>query len=191
MSEELSEILEPSYTAKTRVIGLKPSEMTYVQKPLSFFGKIDFFALLGKAVDKSLTDSQLSLAEVFDLPNQNLNEINDIREADFLVRIVAKLIQEVPDFSKDLYCLALAVPKGEREYVKMLFELPEDEGGLSDDVGIDILDTFIEQNYEVMLDFFSNKILPMFQKLTGTQESDSLKQSKVTQPATPKASKKS
>jgi hypothetical protein len=177
------EVIEPSYSIKHRTIGGEEHIQVYAQKPLSFFGKMELFSLLGSAVDKALKDGDVSVSDLFDRPQvRDLSSIsaNEVKEADLFVKAVAKLVEFAPDFLKDLYCVILAIPKGEREYAKMLMEAPEDEGGLSDDEGIDILNTFIDQNWEAMVDFFGKKIMPLAQKVSSkAQDTASSKPSKV------------
>lgn len=155
--------------------------LKYVQKPLSFFGKIELFGLLGQTVDKALSGG-LTVADVLDeIPENGADNSEDF------IRTIAKLVTYAPDFLLDLYVIALGVPKGDRQYVKTVFELQEDEGGLSDDQGIQILETFVDQNWKLLVDFFTERIVPMFNKMTTqVQKSASSKPSKTTRTVTPK-----
>lgn len=186
---EPTEVLEPS--AQNLVVVLaKDTEEEYVlvQKPLTFFGKMEFFAVMGKAIEKALADGS-TISELLDVPDRGDGKLStdDLKDADVFVKAIAKLIQYAPELMGDLYCVVLGIPRGEREYAK--FRL---ENELTDDQGFDILNTFIDQNWEVMIDFFSEKILPLFKKVTEkVQESTSSKSSKPTPQSTRKQSKSS
>lgn len=184
-----NEVLEPNYKVRYQTIGQAEHAHVYAQRPLSFFGKMELFSLLGATVNEAMKKGDISIADLLESPSGNISNIstNELKEADTFIRAVAKLVEFAPDFLKDLYCLALSVPKGERDYVKELMELPEDEGGLNDNDGMEILDTFIEQNWEAMFDFFGNKIVPLIQKISNkAQDSAPSKPSKATRTRTQK-----
>lgn len=160
--------------------------LKFTQRPLSFFGKIEVFGALGGAVEKALQGG-LSLGEILEDVPDSKSSVSEFAEADQFIKSIARLVQYAPDFLKELYVISLGVPSGERDYVKMIMELPEDEGGLSDDQGIQILETFVSQNWDVLLDFFTKKILPVFNKMTKSDpESVSSKPSKATRRPTQK-----
>lgn len=159
-------------------------EITLKQKPLSFFGKMEFFSVLGGAVDKAVNEG-LSITDLFDVPEDRNAEA--FQEADLFVKAVLKLVKDAPDLLLNLYSVILAVPRGQRDYIKERLE-----NDLSDEDGIAIFDHFIDQNWEVMADFFKEKILPLTSKIGQKfQGSESSKRSKATQPRTPRQSKKS
>ena len=162
--------------------------LTYTQRPLSFFGKIELFSILGTAVEGALSGGGVSVADLID--DVPTGDASNFKEADSFVKSIAKLVQYVPDLLKDLYVIALGVPREEREYVKSVMELPETQGGLTDDQGIQILEVFIAQNWDVLLDFFKSKLLPLFNDLMS-RGSASSKPSKATAQATARQSKKS
>lgn len=154
---EALEVLEPEVTERTVDLG---EGYVYTQKPLSFFGKIEFFSVVGKAVDKALSEGT-SITDLLDVPDINSSNPlgSGMQEADVFITAIAKISQHAPELLKDLYTVILAVPRGERERVKELFE------NLSDDDGIGILETFVDQNWEVLTNFFKEKILPLSNKI--------------------------
>lgn len=166
--ENVVEVLEPSYTAVNVVVGKDEHMHVYTQKPLSFFGKMELFSLLGNAVSEALRSGDVSISDILEARNRDLSRISakEIKEADELVKAIAVLVEHAPEFMKDLYCIALGIPKSQREYMKEIMELHPDDGGLSDEVGFQILDTFIDQNWEALVDFFGKKIVPLFQKVS-------------------------
>lgn len=176
------EQLVPKGEYKKYKFGLD-GHLEYVQKPLSFFGKIELFSILGSAVEKALSSGGTSLGELLsDAPS------GEFGDADQFILTISKLAQYAPEFLQDVYVISLGVPSGEREYVKSVMVLQEEAGGLTDDQGIQILETFVEQNWSVMVDFFTKRVLPLVNQFTNSApESPSSKPSKVTRPRTQKA----
>jgi hypothetical protein len=159
-------------------------ELTLSQKPLSFFGKMELFSVLGGAVDKALNEG-LSISDLFDVPEDRNAE--SFQEADLFVKAVLKLVKDAPDLLLNLYNVILAVPRGQRDYISSRLE-----ADLDDEQGIAILEHFVDQNWDVMKDFFKEKIMPLTSKIGAKfQESGSSKPSKATQQNTPRRSKKS
>jgi hypothetical protein len=196
-----TEILEPSVAERVQVIGKNDGErdytFTFVQRPLSFFGKLDFFSVLGKAIDTAMGgDDPLSLAELFEeLPDDPEQfQLQNLKDQNTFVRGIAKVVAYAPEILGELYCVALAVPKGKRKVIISVMELPAEEGGLSDEDGMAILDTFVEQNWQVLLDFFKGPAKELATKI-GKQmgagpKSASSKRSKSSRPTTEGQSKK-
>lgn len=176
------EVLVPSVANRVVTFGTDGNEVSYVQKPLSFFGKIEVFSVLGSALDKAMSGPDgLTLNDVFEGPTEGGISAQRFRDADTFVKGVAKLVQYAPDLLEDLYTIFLGVPRGERELVKFVMVRPADEGGLSDEDGLGILDTFVDQNWDVMLDFFTSRVMPLVNKVsTKVQESQPSKPSKNT-----------
>src|SRR3972149_4008657 len=92
------EILEPSVKTILISIGKDESEFIYQQKPLSFFGKMELFSLLGDAVNKALQEGELSIAEIFEIPEEVglSSSATDLKEADVFIKAIAKIVQYVP-----------------------------------------------------------------------------------------------
>lgn len=189
--DETVEILEPGAQERIVVIGEDPFTRHFVQRPLSFFGKLEVFSVLGGAIEKAMSGPDgLTITELFDGPQalgETLSEQN-FSDADTFVRAIAKLVQYAPDVLSDLYLVILAVPRGERELYRELMERPADEGGLSDEDGFGVLETFVDQNWDMMLDFFNSRIVPLFNKINSkVQGSQPSKQSKSSRRTTAKA----
>ena len=158
------EILEPSVAERPQAIGLEDNVRVYVQRPLSFFGKMDLFSVLGRALDRAMSgpDGIQVAALLEDVPVRDGElAVEDLRDADAFVRGIAKLISYAPEILGDLYCVILDVPKGERDVAKAVMAQHESRGGLTDKDGVDILDTFMKQNWEVLRDFFKEQIAPL------------------------------
>jgi hypothetical protein len=142
-------------------LGEGDDRLVLVQKPLTFFGKIEFFSVVGKAVQRILIDGG-SLSEILDTPEYDSTKPiqSQVTDADVFVKALTKIVEAAPELMSDLYLVILNVPKGQREYYALRLE------ELSDDQGMQILDVFIDQNWEVMVSFFSEKMLPLFNKIS-------------------------
>jgi hypothetical protein len=163
-TDETLDVLSPSEVYYE--IGEGDDKLVLVQKPLTFFGKIEFFSVVGKAVQKILIDGG-SLSELLETPdfNPDVPLSNSVSDADVFVKAISKIIEAAPELLSDLYLVILAVPRGQRDY----YELRLQE--LTDDQGMQILDTFVDQNWEVMVSFFKEKMLPLYTKISNKVQS--------------------
>lgn len=163
---EAVETIEPVAVEKTVVLGEGENAITFVQKPLSFFGKIEFLSIAGKAVEKVLSDGG-SLSEILDVPDYDSGAVlSGPSDADVFVKAISKVIQSAPELLVDLYCVILAVPRAQRGYVSLRLE-----DDLTDAQGVEILETFVDQNWEIMTNFFKEKAMPLFQKVATKVQS--------------------
>src|SRR5262249_45916345 len=122
----------------------------------------------------------------------------DVTNADSFVFGVAKLARFAPEIIKELYCIALAVPREDREWAKLVMEAPVEEGGFTDEEGIKVLTTFVDQNADAIRDLFlpdgplrslGATISSKFGLTTDAstaQQPPSSKRSKHTRPRTPR-----
>lgn len=189
--DETVEILEPGAQNRDVVIGQDPFTRTFTQRPLSFFGKLEVFSVLGGTIERVMSGPDgLTISELFEGQSGLGDSLSDqnFSDADTFFRAIARLATFAPEVFSDLYLVFLAVPRGERELYRELMERPEEEGGLSDEDGAAILETFVDQNWDVMVDFFNSRIVPLFNKISSkVQESQPSKPSKNTRRTTPKA----
>jgi hypothetical protein len=158
-------------------------ERMYVQRPLSYFGKIEVFGLLGATVDKAMKDG-MSIDSVMQVGDVFAGQANNM---DSFIGGIARLAMYAPELLMELYCIGLGVPRGEREWVKSVWERPAAEGGLNDEDGLEILALFVEQNGEALRDFFTQKmpdvakdLMTMFTDQAPAVASPSSKRSKPT-----------
>lgn len=164
-----------------------PEQQVFVQEELKFFGKIDFFAVMAKAIEKAMKEG-VSISELLDMPDREENEefnIDDFAEADTFVKAVMQLVGYAPELLLDLYCVILAVPRAERKEAKELFERY-----VEDEQGFQIISVFVDQNWDVMVSFFKERITPLVRQVGGkVRTSVPSKPSKRTRQTTRKASK--
>ena len=138
-------------------------ELVLYQKPLSFFGKIELFSVLGDAVEKALI-SGTTVSDLLETPAGA--SADEFKEADAFIKAIASVVQVAPDLLGDIFCISLGVKRGEREYVKQLLEEIDDEKGS------EILRHFFEQNVEAIMDFFGRQ-MSLFQDVSQMMQSRS------------------
>lgn len=148
---------------------------TYIQKPLSFFGKVEFFSLVGDTID-SLSDEgkPLNVTELFGA-SANM---------DSLIAVVSRVASHAPEALKEAYCIFLSVPRNERVWAKA--RMDEE---LTDDQGMEILEIFVDQNADDLRSFFDQKgksLLAKIQKrFVRSVPAPSSKRTKRTPQSTP------
>lgn len=163
--EDVLESIQPSAEPKERRIVAEDGRVlkVYVQKPLTYFRKMQFFRLLATSLKKALNEGGVdAVADVIGAWSgtstrdfQSLGS-SDFEDAGQFMRFVASMVEVAPDILEDAYVLWLAVPPGaQREWAKAAWR-GDIEGvrPLSDEEGLDILKTFIVQNWGAMQDFF-------------------------------------
>jgi hypothetical protein len=161
VDEDVLDIIEPKKEPKTWVVGKSDYERTYVQRELSFIGKMQWFSLVGEVLDKAMSgEDRLSVNSLLSAPGSMGGQLSvaDFRDADMFVQAIGKLLVHAPDFLQKSYCIWLGVPDYERDLVKNIMALPADEGGLTDEQGMEIIEIFIDQNYEALDSFFREKL---------------------------------
>lgn len=167
--EEELEVIIPDKGVKQWTIGTGDHAITLNQAPLGFFGKTEFFALLARTLDEAMSgENAMSVAAIMsqvgvDRQNRRLS-VSDLADADSFVKAIVKIVGNVPDFLMECYCIWLGVNRGDRPYVKTVMSYPPDQGGLSDEDGLMIIQTFLDQNLEAMESFFGKEMPKMFRR---------------------------
>jgi hypothetical protein len=183
--EDVLDVLQPKAEQKQWTFGPEGMRQTYVQKPLSFIGKMQWFALVGEVLDKAMGgENPLTVGNLLSGPGMRGGRAlsaNDFRDADTFVHAVGKLVYYAPEFLLDSFCIWLNVPAHERDMVKVLMDAPPEEGGLSDDAGLEIIERFIDQNYDAIDSFFRDK-LGLLQKRVSQRMEDRRKRSQQSKP---------
>lgn len=179
-TKKVIDILEPAVDARAQIIRGKdprgnPIEKTYVQKPLSYFGKMQFFALVGDSIDAAMEgEDGLTVNSMLDTITGAPNDLSaeSLTDVDAFARGIAKLLKYVPDLLIDSYCIWLNIPYEERAWARV--SMTDAETGLSDKDGMEILATFVDQNAEAIRDFFGdlwNNVIERSRKRLATAES--------------------
>lgn len=159
--EDTLEILRPKAAPRKWVIGSGDTQREYIQRPLSFIAKMQWFALVGDVVDKAMSGPDgLTVSNLFMTPQARGGSFNvqDFADADTFVQAVGKLLVHAPDFLEKSYCIWLNVPDYEREYVYQLMARAPEDGGLTDDQGMEIIEVFIDQNWVALESFFRERL---------------------------------
>ena len=162
-AEEQKELLDkivPNKDNVTVIIGQGEQEITLTQKPLSYFAKIEWFGLLGDTLNRAAQYGGINLTSVIGSPEkrENLLSMTDVQDAEQFLQIILRLVGTAPDFLLESYCIWLGVPRGSRTYAKAIMMLPEDEGGFSDEAGLMVAQTFLDQNAEALRDFILKRL---------------------------------
>ena len=165
-------------------------EQIYVQKGLSWFGKLELYGLLGQAVKVVLEgDNPLGVSSMFDMVNDPRKMLTDMMgstlpgaetapdrqdegemdvEAGKVLAAFAQVISIAPELLSQAYCVALAIPKTHRNWaVEWAFP------NMDDEMGKDILHTFIDQNWGVMEDFFAQELPKIMKRVVKARRQHS------------------
>jgi hypothetical protein len=132
-------------------------ELEFVQRPLSFIAKMQWFALVGDVLDRALSgENGMSVNSLFSAPQRpdGSFSVDDFKDADTFIQAIGKLLSYAPDFLTKSYCIWLGVPDYQRDVVGRIMAMPPEEGGLTDEQGVEIIEIFIDQNYEAIDRFF-------------------------------------
>jgi len=166
--EDVVDILEPKAEPRVWKFGPQDMPLEYTQRPLSFLGKMQWFSLVGDVLDKSMSGPNgVSVNELLSGPGDRTGNFSlaDFRDADQFVRALGKLVVYAPDFIEKSFCIWLGVPDYQRAVVIEVMQRHESEGGLSDDQGLEIIEVFIDQNYDALADFFGGRVVKLRQRV--------------------------
>jgi hypothetical protein len=210
-AEEAMEILEPKIEAKRWVIGKPPEEggkstqfSVYTQMPLGYMARNRMFSLIGRTMSaaiKATGGSVGGMEDVFGAGGGTLVErgrrlgSRDFQDASQFFALAMELVGYVPDFLSDFYSIALEVPIGERGWFREVIEIPyrpeQDQWGLSEDDGIEMIEIFIDQNYEDIRRFFIERLPKIGRRAAQREQEHKSSKSNGSAPQQSKSSRKS
>ena len=190
-AEEAMDVLEPKVDAKRWVIGKPPEQggketeySVYTQLPLGYMARNRMFSLIGRTMSaaiKSTGGAVGGMEDVFGAGGGTLIErgrrlgARDFQDASQFFTLAMELVGYAPDFLSDFYAIALEVPIGERGWFREVIESPyrpnDDRWGMSEDMGVEIIEIFIDQNYEDIRRFFTER-LPKIGKRASQREQE-------------------
>jgi hypothetical protein len=175
---EIEELEDLSLPVERTLWAIKPdgsrTERVYVQKGLMWFGKIELYGLLGRAVRVVLEgDNPMGIGNLMDFAQSPQRMLGDLMgnlpgaedapdredgqdlemEAGKIMAAFAEVVANAPELLNHAYCIALAIPKTHRNWA-IEWAFPN----MDDEMGKDILHTFIDQNWGVMEDFFAQEL---------------------------------
>lgn len=174
LTEDVVDIIQPKAEPKVWKLGNEEAGTAreYIQRPLGFLAKMQWFSLVGEVLDKAMSgDDRLSINSLLEAPQSRGGmSMADFRDADTFVQAIGKLLVHAPDFLVKSYCIWLSVPDYEAEFAEAVMKLPPEDGGLSDDDGLEMIEIFIDQNYEALDSFFREKLSRIQRRLQSRQE---------------------
>jgi hypothetical protein len=167
--------LDPQTKPKRWMIGKTPEEggnekqySVYVQDKLPWMPRQQFFSLVARTFSQAIKASGGNVGGMGDIfgddgggslmeRGRRLTQ-RDLTDASQFMTLAFELIGYSADFLIDCYVILLDVPRTEREWARMRFSEPWDPGkekyGLRDEQHEEIIQTFIDQNYEEIRRFF-------------------------------------
>lgn len=145
-------------------------DRTYVQKPLSYFGKLEFFQLVSTTIKLAMMgDDGISLNDILGGRAETITDVRDLKQDDFLnldafLNIAVTLGAYAPDFLKDCYAVWLAVPRDQRAWFREAISATEEDGGLTDEEGLEVIEIFVLQNGKAIRSFFEEQLRKMWDR---------------------------
>lgn len=198
------EILDAKVDPKRWVIGKPPEHggketeySIYVQRKLGWMARMRFFSLVGDTLANAVKAGgvlNMGMSDIFGPGGGSVRQrMQQLTEQDFadaasFVALAAQLVAYSPDFLLDCYCIWLDVPMSERPWAKLVMDQPwepsAEKWGLKEDEGMEMIEYFIDQNYEEIRSFFVQKLPALARRVSQKEQdhasrSDQSKQSKL------------
>lgn len=161
-------VLEPREEHRPCVLVYSGASRSYIQKPLSYFRKMEFFGVVGSTIDTAMEgDDGLTVNALFGANTPT--SVGDLSAADFgdldsFMALVAKVAHYAPEFLKDCYVVWLDVPKSERAWAREALDY------IDDDEGQEIIETFVDQNWEAIERFFNERLPALGQRVQARRK---------------------
>lgn len=166
--------LDPQTNPVRWMIGKTPEEggnekqySIYVQDKLPWMPRQQFFSLVARTFSQAIKASGGNVAGMGDIFGDEGGSLmdrgrrltqRDLTDASQFMTLAFELIGYSADFLIDCYVILLDVPRSERDWARMRFSEPWDpkreKYGLKDEQHEEIIQTFIDQNYEEIRRFF-------------------------------------
>lgn len=166
--------LNPRTSAKRWVIGKGPEQggnqndyRVFTQKKLPWIPRGQFFGLVSRTMSDAIkvTGGEIGgMGDIFGPDAGSLRErgarltSRDFSDAASFLALAFELVSYAPNFLVDCYCLWLNVPSDDRDWAIQHFSEPwspeDNQWGLTDEQHEEIVNTFIDQNYEDIRRFF-------------------------------------
>jgi len=183
--DEVIELLDPIAEKKSYTIGKPPEHggkkneyEVYTQQPLGHIDLLKFYALIGNVISESIKAGGTAVMGMDDVFGPDAGSIRqrigaltnqDLTDASGFATVLFKVMAFSPDFVLDFNCIALEVPNSERQWARAVMSMPyrpeEDKWGLTAEQSQEILERFVDQNFEDIRRFFVES-LPAIAKRT-------------------------
>lgn len=167
--EDVINILEPRDEHAEIHLHYNGQGATYIQKPLTYFGKMEFMNLVGRTLDEAMKgEDGLRINSLFETTPTDVSELSskDFADLDSFLGLVSKIARYAPEFLKESYLIWLSVPKKERAWAREALD------NLEDEQGIEIVERFIDQNWEALESFFGVQIGRLFKRVADRRKKD-------------------
>jgi len=188
-TEEALEILESKIEPRRWVIGKPPEQggtedefSIYYQRPLGYMARMRFFSLVSTNIaDAIKAGGSISFggADPFGGSGSLRQRAAQLSTEDFadaasFMALALQLVAYAPDFLADCYVLWLDVPPAERSWAKLVMEqdyAPDrNKWGITEDQGLEMIEIFIDQNYDDIRDFFGVKLPRLAQRVREREQ---------------------
>jgi hypothetical protein len=166
---DVLEVLEPSVEPVEVTLVHAGHERVYIQGPLSYFRKMEFFGLVGKTIDHAMEgEDGLTVNSLFGSTPTSVGDLSmgDFADLDSFMSLVAKIAAYSEDFLKQCYLVWLNVPKTERSWAREALD------SLSDDDGEEIIARFVDQNWEALERFFTERLPRLGKRVAARRKKD-------------------
>jgi hypothetical protein len=167
---DVIDVLEPRVENRVVTLTYAGASQNYVQKPLSYFRKMQFFELVGETIDLAIGSGDDGLT-VNSLLGSGPTSVSDLAASDFadldgFLSLASKIMRYAPDFLKDCYLIWLNVPKNERAWAREALDEIDDEEGIA------VIETFIDQNWDAIERFFVELVPALARRVQARRQKD-------------------
>lgn len=131
----------------------------YTQKPLSAIPRLELIRIISEALNKTISTQDAGLVSFIAELRAGSND--ESGAAGVIMQLITRLGMTSTTAIPEIMMLSLGVPSYERDLVEGVWQQQEDpsgRGGLSDDDLEAILETFVDQNAQSLVDFFGKRI---------------------------------
>lgn len=168
--QDVVEKIVPQVAPVERTLSYDGVDRVYTQRPLSYFRKIEFFGLVGRTLEDILDGPDgVNLDNIFgDVAPNSVDDFRstELGELSTFVSAIAKLASYAPEFVKDAYLIILNVPHAEKAFAREALD------SIDDEVGEDILVTFIDQNIKELESFFTERLPKVLDRAQNLRSQD-------------------
>lgn len=147
------------------------------QRPLSTLNSMVFFGMFADALLNAMESGASQLDDIlgnFNIRGSkgfNLNNIDDMGE---WLLVLLRLVKVAPNFVADSFVMWLEVPADKerwfRQIIFMRYDPEEEEWGPTQDKIIELFEIFLEQNYDEVRSFFTEKLPKVAAKASLLEE---------------------
>lgn len=152
----ISQPRQPLRSRENKTWRLPGLDEVFVQSPLTFFEKNEFFALVSRVIDYSMQGGRgiNDLLQLLGTDDATFQKVRDgelswdmLGAAEGALGTLTRLFSAAPGFMEELYFLILSVEPARQDEIRPALRK------IDDDTGFGILDAFVDQNTRTIKDF--------------------------------------